>query len=109
MFTHAQPMPTDVAALAAAYAQAQDAVKAATERKDSIGAALKAACEVAANTAGRNMADTRVELEGEAFVARVTPVESWRVDSKKLKSEQPHLYAAYAKKSTALRLEVVPA
>lgn len=108
MYTHAQPMPPDVAALAAAYAQAQDAVKAATERKDSIGAALKAACEVAANTAGRNMADTRVELEGEAFTARVTPVETWRVDTKKLKSEQPHLYAAYAKKSTSLRLEVAP-
>ena len=27
MYTHAQPMPTDVAALAAAYVQAQDAVK----------------------------------------------------------------------------------
>jgi predicted phage-related endonuclease len=102
-------MPPDVAALAAAYARAQEAVKAATEHKDTLAAQLKAACETAALGAGRDMADTRVELEGEGFVARVTPVESWRVDTTKLKSEQPHLYAAYAKKSTSLRLEVVPA
>lgn len=108
MYTHAQPMPPDVAALAAAYAQAQDAVKAATEHKDTLSAQLKAACEAAALNAGRDAGDTRVVLEGEAFTARVTPVETWRVDTKKLKSEQPHLYAAYAKKSTSLRLEVAP-
>lgn len=109
MYTHAQPMPDEVAALAAAYAQAQDAVKAATEHKDTLAAQLKAACEVAAFSAGRDMADTRVELEGEGYVARVTPVESWRIDAKRLKAEQAHLYAAYAKKSMSLRLEVVPA
>lgn len=48
------------------------------------------------------------QLEGEGFVARVTPVETWRIDAKRLKSEQAPLYAAYAKKSTSLRLEVVP-
>lgn len=109
MYTHAQPMATDVATLAAAYAQAQEAVKAATEHKDTLAAQLKAACEAAALSAGRDMADTRVELEGDTFAVRVTPVESWRVDAKRLKTEQPHFYAAYAKKSTSLRLEVVPA
>ena len=107
-YTHAQPMPPDVAAIAAAYAQAQDAVKAATEHKDTLAAQLKAACEAAAITAGRDAADTRVVLEGDTFTARVTPVESWRIDAKRLKAEQAHLYAAYAKKSVTLRLEVVP-
>lgn len=108
-YTHAQPMGADVAAIAAAYDAATAAVKAATEHKDTLAAQLKAACEAAALSAGRDAADTRVVLEGDTFAVRVTPVESWRVDAKRLKAEQAHLYAAYAKKSVSLRLEVVPA
>ena len=109
MDTHAQPLPPELASLAAAYDQASADVKAASERKASLAAQLKLACETVALAAGQAPDTTRVVLEGDTLAVRVTPVETWRVDAKRLKAEQAPLYAAYAVCSTSYRLEVVPA
>ena len=100
-----QAMGPDVAALARDYEQAQLALKALTEHKDTIAVQLKAACEAAAFSAGYGP-DSAVVLEGDRYAVRVTPVQTWRLDSKRLKAEQAPLYAAYAKMSTSLRLTV---
>lgn len=105
MDTYAVPMPEQVKRLAAAYQDAQAAVKAATEQKDGLAQRLKLAAEEARAAAGYS-ADARVVYEAQDVAVYVTPVETWRVDSAKLKSEQPYVYAAYAKKSVSSRLEV---
>lgn len=52
---------------------------------------------------------TKVVLTGTdgAKPLRLAWVEQWRVDSTKLKSEQPVIYAAYAKKSGHWKLEAL--
>lgn len=100
------PLDNKAARLAAAYEQAKAAVKAAKEEQDSLGAALKAHVEELRVAQGYDP-DTKVVLEGNGVLVRVQPVTSWRMDTPRLKSEQPQIYAAYAKQSVASKLEVI--
>jgi hypothetical protein len=53
--------------------------------------------------------ETSIELQSPdlAHPLRLTAVESWRVDAKKLKAEDPLTYVRYAKKSTSWTLRAV--
>lgn len=102
---HALPMPPDVRGLAAEYDRARAAEAAAKERKDALGAALKVAAEQARILAGLDPS-ARLMYEADDLEVSVVQVEAWRVDSKRLKSEQPAVYATYAAKSVSTRLEV---
>ena len=46
------------------------------------------------------------ELSVGEYTIRYTVYESTRLDSKKLKDEQPELYASYTKQTTACRFQV---
>jgi len=79
----------------------------AKARKDDAEKALKAivdALKVELTTAAPGQAS--VELHGAAGrPLHLVYVESWRVDAKKLKAEQPLLYVTYATKSGTWKLE----
>jgi len=51
---------------------------------------------------------TKIDLTGSAPPLRLTYAESWRVDAKKLKREQPETYVRYAKKSGSWTLKAAP-
>lgn len=106
LYTHAVPMDAAVAQLAAAYEDAKAEVRAAEERKDSLANQLKAHAEAAALQSGHPLGTTRVVLESDALTVRVTPVETWRIDSTRMKKEAPETYVRWAKKSVSNRLEV---
>lgn len=103
METYAAPMPDDVAALAAEYDRARAAAKAADEHQKSIRSRLMLAAETA--LAGSGMG--RVVFNGPSYEVRVVPVSTWRLDTTRIKAEQPEVYAAYARQSTSLKLDVV--
>jgi predicted phage-related endonuclease len=89
-----------LAELVDAYAAADEAVKASEDhRKDLRDQLLQAMQET-----GQRGAD----LIGTRAVVKIGTTSAWRVDTKRLKSEQPALYAAYARESTSTRLTVTP-
>jgi hypothetical protein len=51
--------------------------------------------------------DVRLDSTELAAPLRLLAIESWRVDSKKLKTEAPEIYVRYATKSTAWQLRPV--
>lgn len=106
MFTHAVPPTPEVAELARVYLELKAQEKALAEAKETLSARLKLAAETVTAQAGLDPEDTKVLFEGQDLAVYVTPTETWRVDATRLKKEQPHLYAAYAKKSVSRRLEV---
>ena len=106
MFTHAIPPTPEVHALAAQYLALKDQEKALSEAKEALSARMKLAAEEAIVQAGLNPEDTKVVFEGQDLAVYVTPTETWRVDTTRLKKEQPLVYASYAKKSLSRRLEV---
>lgn len=86
--------------LAARYAQLKPAADEAT-------AALKAvtdAIKLELTTAGDGAPKVDLASEHLAKTLRLQHVESWRIDSTKLKAEAPEIYVRYAKKSGAWKL-----
>lgn len=91
-----------LAQLHAQYADAKAEADAAAKRLKDITDALKAEMTQAAPGA------PRLELVGGHGPAlRLTYVESWRIDSTKLKAENPETYVRYAKKSGSWTLKAV--
>lgn len=93
------PNGPTLAELVDAYAEADADEKAATDRKKDLRDQL-----LLVSTEVGNEGD----LTGTRSVVKVTSTTSWRLDSGRLKTEQPALYAAYAKQSSSTRLTVVP-
>lgn len=93
-----------LAQLQAAYADAKAAKEAADQRVRDVTESLKA--ELYALAPG----ESRIELApaGEAPGLRMAYVESWRVDAKRLKAENPVIYASYAVKSGTWQLRATP-
>lgn len=87
--------------LHAAYADAKAEQDAAAKKLKAITDAIK----VEVTSLDPN--ERRFEITGASGAPplRLTYVESWRVDSKRLKAEQPELYVAYAKQSGAWTLK----
>lgn len=84
------------------YADAKAKKDGATEDFQAVVDAIKAELNAAAP------GQERIELIGTAGPPlRLTTVESWRVDSRKLKAEAPETYVRYAKKSLSQTLKVV--
>jgi hypothetical protein len=84
-----------------AYAGAKAAAEEATTRLKAITDALKVELTQAAPEGA-----SRIELVGEAGPRlRLTYSESWRLDSRQLKAEDPETYVRYAKKSGSWTLK----
>lgn len=96
---------TRLAQLYAAYPAAKAAADAATEALKAITDGIKAEMAAAAP-------DGCTDIELRSPDVPVAPmalkyVESWRIDAKKMKSENPLAYATYAKRSGSWRLAPV--
>jgi len=93
--------------LHAAYDQAKADADAAAERLKGISDAIK--LELSNNLQSSSPGSTKVLLTGTegATPLQLTYVESWRVDAKKLKAENPLAYVTYAVKSGSWRLSAV--
>lgn len=90
-----------LAQLHAAYADAKAANDAAAEQLKAITDAIKLELTQAAPEGY-----TRIGLDGpDGPPLRLTYAESWRVDSRKLKAEDPETYVRYAKKSGSWTLK----
>lgn len=107
-----QPVPqvrpraaSKLADLHAQYVGAKAASKAADEELKAITDAIKLELSKAAPD------QTQVDLiPANGVVApalRLNYVESWRIDSKKLKAENPETYVQYARKSGSWRLDAL--
>ena len=91
-----------LAALHAAYADAKAAVDAAGEQLKAITDAIKV--ELTAVDPNERRFELVPANGVQARPLQLTYVESWRVDSTKLKREDPETYVRYAKKSGSWRL-----
>lgn len=89
-----------LAALVDAYAEAKDAVDAAQDRLKDLRDQLLLEANGAAQPNGH--------LYGARSVVKFSTVSTWRVDTTRLKSEQPALYAAYARQSSSTKVTVGP-
>lgn len=87
--------------LAAEYAALKPFVDEYVERLEAVKSALKAELQQAAPDA------TKVTLSSSYLPKplQLSAVTSWRFDSRKLKTEDPHTWVRYAKQSTSWRLE----
>jgi hypothetical protein len=92
---------SDLAALVDAYAEAKELEAAASDRVKDLRDSLLVA------VAGHAEDDVDV-LEGTRHNITVSTSSGWRLDSTKLKAEQPEIYAAFAKQTSSTRLTVVP-
>lgn len=98
-----QPTETDVELLAA-YVEAERITKEATARFDALKAQLKTRL---ADSPEALLGDApNVALQVGAVRASLRYQESWRLDTARIKREQPELYAAYAKQSGSLVLRL---
>ena len=89
-----------LAALHSLYADVKERFDSAKEQLDAIKAGIKAEL-VAAAPAG----STKIALMGkDGPPLTLVHSESWRVDSRKLKAEEPETYVRYAKKSESWTL-----
>jgi hypothetical protein len=93
-----------LAALHAAYADAKAAVDAASEQLKAITDAIK--LELTATDPNERRFELLPANGLDARPLQLTYVESWRIDSTRLKKENPETYVRYAKKSGAWRLGV---
>lgn len=107
--TEAQAFPVPataterLAALHAEYADAKAAADGAAERLTAIKDGIKAEMAAAAPEG-----QTKIVLTGfDGPTLQLTYAESWRVDSRKLKAEDPETYVRYAKKSGSWTLAPV--
>lgn len=92
-----------LAQLTAQYDLAKAEAKKAEETLKAITDAIKLELTQAAPGAS----DIRLESDQLAQPLRLLAIESWRVDSARLKSEAPETYVRYAKKSVAWQLRAV--
>ena len=99
------PADAAMAALVDEYADADRAAKAAREYADSVKDRLKLAM-VEAVGADHNYDLSAVAVRSGQLSARLSVTHTWRLDTTRIKAEQPTLYAAYAKQSASFRLEV---
>lgn len=97
------PADTRLAQLQESYAQAKADADEASARLKAITDAIKVELTQAAPN------EARVQLAGgEGRPAlRLAYSESWRVDARRLKAENPLIYATYAKKSGSWTLKAV--
>lgn len=85
--------------LHAAYADAKAEADAAAARLKTITDGIKAELQAAVPD------EERIELIGsDGPPLRLVHTESWRIDARKLKREDPEMYVRYATKSSAWRL-----
>lgn len=100
-------VPTQqIASLLAAFRDADAIAKEATRRADEIKDQLKVAMMDAAQAVDPDDSLKNIAVGVGDVKATLKWVESWRMDTPRLKSEHPEIYAAYAKKSGALQLRV---
>lgn len=94
-----------LADLHARYADAKANADAANEALDALKSALKAElAQTAALTGGEGA--TRIDLIGpDGPALRLTYVESWRIDSRRLKAQDPETWVRYAKQSGSWALK----
>lgn len=98
-----QPTEAD-AELLSAYVEADRVAKEATARSDALKAQLKTRL---ADSPEALLGDApNVALQVGAVRASLRYQESWRLDSARLKREQPVTYAAYAKQTGSLVLRL---
>lgn len=104
--TFVRPDPESrLAHLAARYDELKARADAARAELDDLTLALKAELSAAAPcTAGRTVVLATPDLRRPL---RLSAVESWRIDAKRLKAEDPTTYIRWAVKSTSLKLERV--
>lgn len=91
-----------LASLHAAYADAKAAVDAAGEQLKAITDAIKV--ELTAIDPNERRFELRPANGVTARPLQLTYVESWRLDSTRMKREQPETWVTYAKKSGSWRL-----
>lgn len=91
--------------LAAQYDQAKAEADKAAGALKAITDAIKV--ELTLSAPGQNSIDLASDLLAQPL--RLMAIESWRVDAKKLKAEDPETYVRYAKKSTSWSLRPVSA
>lgn len=89
--------------LLAAYAELKPAADEAAARLKTVADALKV------ELTARHPGAPQVEVAHEALAAplRLTYVESWRLDTKRLKAENPETYVRYATKGGSWQLRAV--
>lgn len=75
-------------------------------RKSEIASQLKVAAEELRVTHGDDGYGPDTVLEGQRFTVSVKHIETWRMDTKRLKQEAPEVWVQYARKSTSSRLDV---
>lgn len=91
----------DLASLVDAYAEAKEAEAAAADRVNDLRDQLLTIKDE------RDDPWDSAPLVGRMHQVIVSTHSSWRIDSTRLKVEQPALYAAFARQSTSTRLTVV--
>jgi hypothetical protein len=98
------PTTPELASLLERFRTTKAAAEAAKEDADAARDALKLAMidAASADPSPTNPLDVSVG----PITAHLTVVESWRLDTARIKAEQPEVYAAYAKPSTAIKLEL---
>lgn len=75
---------------------------AAAERADSLAREIKDVCAEAGLLSGTKLLDAAGQP-----AATYAVTSSWRLDTKRLKSDHPEVYAAYAAQSAAVKLSLV--
>lgn len=96
----------ELAGLLAAYRDARDSAKAAVDRRDELAATLKQA--MMAQAQAQDPADplTDTELIVGELKATLRQQVTMRLDSTKLKATYPEVYAAFAKPTSSLVLNL---
>ena len=99
----------DLADLMSQYRAAKAALDAATDHADALKAQLKTALWAMSADLPTLLAKGQgiaAEDPASGFTVKLRPTTSWRLDTTRIKAEQPVLYAAYAKQSTSWALTV---
>ena len=91
--------------LQAAYVEAKRRADEAAEQLKAVTDGIKAELVLQAPEADR----VTLPADGLAPALRLARVESWRIDTAKLKAEQLETYVRYAKKSTSWTLRTITA
>lgn len=94
---------SELAQLHALYADAKSRAASAAEDLKTITDAIK--LKLSESSPGAAKVDLIPANGVDAPALRLNYVESWRVDARKLKAENPEVYVQYAKKSGSWRLD----
>jgi len=99
------PSTPELSALVERYRVAKLSADAAVELSNETRDALKLAMLESAGDVAPSTTNP-LDVSVGPVTAHLSVVESWRLDTTRIKREQPEVYAAYAKMSTALKLEL---